>query len=45
MTGAGLRLARRVGVAAGVVALLFRAGMLVVFVVAVAVTALLRLLF
>ena len=33
-----------VGVAAGVVALLFRAGVLVVFVVAVAVTALLRLL-
>ena len=31
-----------VGVAAGVVALLFRAGVLVVFVVAVAVTALLR---
>lgn len=31
------------GVAAGVVALLFRAGLLVVFVVAVAVTALLRL--
>ncbi|MDN5761566.1 MAG: AzlD domain-containing protein [Microlunatus sp.] len=33
-----------VGVAAGIIALLFRAGVLVVFVVAVTVTALLRLL-